>query len=114
VTFDPEVISFYRLLEVFFGIHDPTTLNQQGADIGTQYRSAIFYHTPEQKAEAERMIREIEASGTWGPPIVTEIKPLTAFYPAEDYHQHYYRKNPDQPYCQTVIAPKLAKVRQGQ
>lgn len=114
VTFDPEVVSFSQLLEVFFSIHDPTTLNQQGADIGTQYRSAIFYHTPEQKAEAERVTREIEASGAWAHPIVTEIKPLTAFYPAEDYHQHYYRNNPDQPYCQMVIAPKLAKVCQSQ
>lgn len=114
VTFDPEVISFSQLLEVFFSIHDPTTLNQQGADIGTQYRSAIFYRTSEQKAEAERVIRQLEASAAWAHPIVTEIMPLTAFYPAEDYHQHYYRNNAGQPYCQMVIAPKLAKVLQSQ
>jgi len=114
VTFDPEVISFHQLLEVFFSIHDPTTLNQQGADVGTQYRSAIFYHSPEQKAEAERMIKELQASGDRSNPVVTEVRPLTAFYPAEDYHQDYYRHNPDQPYCRAVIAPKLAKVRQSQ
>jgi peptide-methionine (S)-S-oxide reductase len=113
VTFDPEVLSFRQLLEAFFSIHDPTTLNCQGADIGTQYRSAIFYHTPEQMAEAESMIAELDASGTWANPIVTEIRPLTAFYPAEDYHQQYYRNNPDQPYCQMVIAPKLAKFSHG-
>lgn len=114
ITFDPEAISFSRLLEVFFSIHDPTTLNQQGGDIGTQYRSAIFYHSPEQKTEAERVIRQLEASGVWPHPIVTDIKPYTVFYPAEDYHQHYYRNNPDQPYCQLVIAPKLAKVSESQ
>jgi peptide-methionine (S)-S-oxide reductase len=113
VTFDPEVLSFRQLLEAFFSIHDPTTLNCQGADIGTQYRSAIFCHTPEQRAEAERMIAELDASGTWASPIVTEIRPLAGFYPAEDYHQQYYRKNPDQPYCQMVIAPKLAKFSRG-
>ena len=113
VAFDPDVLSFRQLLEAFFRIHDPTTLNQQGADIGTQYRSAIFYHTAEQKAEAERIKRELEASGAWAHPMVTEIKPLTAFYPAEDYHQQYYRNNPEQPYCQLVIAPKLAKLSQS-
>ena len=113
VAFDPAVLSFRQLLEVFFRIHDPTTLNQQGADIGTQYRSAIFYHTPEQKAEAERTIAELDASGTRAHPIVTEIKPLTVFYPAEDYHQQYYRNNPEQPYCRMVIAPKLAKLSQS-
>ena len=113
VAFDAGVLSFRQLLEAFFSIHDPTTLNQQGADIGTQYRSAIFYHTPEQKAEAERTIAELDASGTWAHPIVTEIKPLTVFYPAEDYHQQYYRNNPEQPYCQMVIAPKLAKLSQS-
>jgi len=112
ITFDPHIISFSELLEVFFGIHDPTTLNRQGADVGTQYRSAIFYHTPEQKAEAERIIGELEASGVWDQPIVTEVKLFTAFYPAEEYHQQYYRKNPEQAYCQVVIAPKLAKLRQ--
>lgn len=113
VTFDPEVLSFRQLLEAFFTIHDPTTLNCQGADVGTQYRSAIFYHTPEQRAEAERVIAELDASGTWASPIVTEIRPLPVFYPAEDYHQQYYRKNPDQPYCRMVIAPKLAKFSPG-
>jgi peptide-methionine (S)-S-oxide reductase len=111
ITFDPDVISFRELLEVFFSVHDPTTLNRQGADIGTQYRSAIFYHTPEQKAEAERLIRELEESRALGQPIVTEVQPFAAFYQAEDYHQQYYRKNPEQPYCQAVIAPKLAKLR---
>ena len=111
ITFDPRVISFRELLEVFFSIHDPTTLNRQGADVGTQYRSAIFYHTPEQKAEAEGMIRELEASVVWDQTIVTEVRPFTAFYPAEEYHQQYYRKNPEQAYCQVVIAPKLAKFR---
>jgi peptide-methionine (S)-S-oxide reductase len=109
VAFDPGVLSFSQLLQAFFSIHDPTTLNYQGADVGTQYRSAIFYHTLEQKAEAERMIRDLEASSSRANPIVTEVKPLTVFYPAEDYHQHYYRNNPEQPYCQMVIAPKLAK-----
>ena len=110
ITFDPQVISFRELLEFFFSIHDPTTLNRQGADVGTQYRSAIFYHTSGQKAEAERMITELAASGVWDQPIVTEIKPFAEFYPAEEYHQQYYRKNPEQPYCQLVIAPKLAKL----
>ncbi len=109
MAFDPDVLSFSQLLQAFYSIHDPTTLNYQGADFGTQYRSAIFYHSSEQKAEAERMIRELETSGAWANPIVTEVKPLTVFYPAEDYHQHYYRNNPEQPYCQMIIAPKLAK-----
>jgi len=113
VTFDPDVLSFSQLLEAFFSVHDPTTLNRQGPDIGTQYRSAIFYHTPEQKAEVERMTRELEASGAWANPIVTEIEPLSMFYPAEEYHQQYYRNNPEQPYCRLVIAPKLAKLGQS-
>jgi len=112
VTFDPKVISFKDLLEVFFTIHDPTTLNRQGADVGTQYRSAIFYHMPEQKTVAEQVIKEINAAGIWGAPIVTEVAPFTAFYQAEDYHQDYYKNNPDQPYCRAVIAPKVAKFRQ--
>jgi peptide-methionine (S)-S-oxide reductase len=111
ITFDPHVISYRELLEVFFTIHDPTMLNRQGADVGTQYRSAIFYHTPEQKVEAERMIKELEASRVWDQPIVTEVKPFTVFYPAEEYHQQYYRKKPEEAYCRVVIAPKLAKVR---
>jgi len=111
VTFDPKVISFRELLEVFFTIHDPTTLNRQGADVGTQYRSAIFYHGPEQKATAGQVLREIEAAKIWPAPIVTEVTPFTAFYPAEDYHQEYFARNPDQGYCMVVIAPKVAKFR---
>jgi len=111
ITFDPEVISFRELLEVFFVIHDPTTLNRQGPDVGTQYRSAIFYHTAEQKAEAERVIAELIVAKVWEDPIVTEVAPLRVFYPAEEYHWDYYRRNPNQGYCQVVIAPKLAKVR---
>ena len=111
ITFDPTVVSFDDLLHVFFTIHDPTTLNRQGEDVGTQYRSAIFYHTPEQKATAERVIRELEAEKVWDDPVVTELKPLDAFYPAEQYHRDYYRRNPTQGYCRAVIAPKVAKVR---
>jgi len=112
ITFDPGLISFRELLEVFFSIHDPTTLNHQGNDVGTQYRSAIFYHSPEQKAEAERIIAELTESGVWPQPIVTEVKPLAEFYPAEEYHRQYFRRNPEQGYCQVVIAPKLDKFRQ--
>ena len=112
VTFDPGVISFRELLETFFSIHDPTTLNYQGNDVGTQYRSAIFYHTPEQKTGAERIIGELEESGVWAQPMVTEVRPLAEFYPAEEYHHQYYRRNPEQGYCQVVIAPKMAKFRQ--
>jgi peptide-methionine (S)-S-oxide reductase len=111
VTFDPSLISFKEILEVFFSIHNPTTLNRQGADVGTQYRSAIFYHSQEQKKVAEQVIREIEAAGIWNLPIVTELTPFSEFYPAEDYHQEYFSKNPYQPYCQVVIAPKVAKFR---
>jgi len=111
ITFDPTVVSFDDLLHVFFTIHDPTTLNRQGEDVGTQYRSAIFYHTPQQKATAERVIRELEAEKVWDDPVVTELKPLDAFYPAEQYHRDYYRRNPNQGYCRAVIAPKVAKVR---
>ena len=111
ITFVPGVVSFHELLEVFFSIHDPTTLNYQGNDVGTQYRSAIFYHSPEQKLEAERIIGELKASNVWARPIVTEVKPLTEFYPAEEYHHRYYRRNPEQGYCQLVIAPKLDKFR---
>jgi len=112
LTFDPEVISYREILEVFFTIHDPTTLNRQGADVGTQYRSVIFYHTPEQKATAEAVVAEIEAAGIWRDPIVTQIVPFEAFYVAEDYHQEYFQRNPEQPYCQIVIEPKVAKFRQ--
>ena len=111
VTFDPSIISYRDLLDVFFTIHDPTQLNGQGADIGTQYRSAIFPHTDEQRQEAERAIKELEASGAWDAPIVTTIEPMKAFYPAETYHQDYYARNSRQPYCQAVIAPKIAKLR---
>jgi peptide-methionine (S)-S-oxide reductase len=111
VTFDPTVISFREILEVFFTIHDPTTLNRQGADVGTQYRSAIFCHSPEQKLTAEQIIREIDAAKIWPAPIVTELAPFGAFYPAEDYHQEYFARNPTQGYCTVVIAPKVAKFR---
>ncbi len=111
ITFDPSLISFRELLEVFFAIHDPTTLNCQGADAGTQYRSAIFYHSPEQKQTAEQLIAGLEADKVWSSPIVTEVTPLQAFHKAEDYHQEYFRTNPDQPYCQVVVAPKVAKFR---
>jgi len=111
IRFDPGVISYHDLLEVFFVVHDPTTPNRQGTDVGTQYRSAVFYHTPEQKAEAERVIAELNGAKVWDDPIVTEVVPLEAFYPAEAYHRDYYRRNPNQGYCQVVIAPKVAKVR---
>lgn len=111
LRFDPQRISFKELLEVFFTIHDPTTPNRQGADIGTQYRSAIFYHTPEQKATAEQVIREINAAKIWDDPIVTEVTPVPAYYPAEDYHQEYYVNNSNQPYCRAVVAPKVMKLR---
>ncbi len=113
ITFDPQLISFSDLLHVFFTIHDPTTLNQQGGDVGTQYRSAVYYHSPAQKAETERVIRELTAEKVWDDPIVTEIKPLETFYPAEEYHRDYYRRNPNQGYCRAVIAPKVAKVRKA-
>ena len=111
VTFDPARISYKEILEVFFTIHDPTTLNRQGGDVGTQYRSAIFFHSPEQKTTAEQVILELNAARLWSLPIVTEIQPFTKFYPAEDYHQEYFANNAQQPYCQIVIAPKVAKFR---
>lgn len=111
VTFDPRIISFKELLKVFFTIHDPTTLNRQGADMGTQYRSVIFYHTIEQEKVAREVIIELEAAKIWGAPIITELTPFTTFYPAEEYHQEYFRRNPDQMYCRAVIAPKLSKFR---
>lgn len=111
VTFNTDELSFRELLEVFFTIHDPTTLNRQGADVGTQYRSAIFYNSLEQKSVAEQVIGEIEAAHIWDSPVVTEVSPLTEFYTAEDYHRDYFERNPYQPYCQAVIAPKVAKVR---
>jgi len=111
ITFDPKVISFKDLLEVFFTVHDPTTLNRQGADIGTQYRSIILYHNDKQKLIAEKVIKEIESTRVWDRPIVTQLKPLEGFYRAEDYHQEYFKQNPGQGYCQAVIAPKVAKLR---
>lgn len=112
ITFNPREVSFKELLEVFFTIHDPTTLNRQGADVGTQYRSAIFYHSQEQKEMAERVIAELTAEDVWSDPIVTEVVPFEKFYVAEDYHQSYYATNPNQGYCRAVIAPKVAKFRQ--
>jgi peptide-methionine (S)-S-oxide reductase len=111
VTYDPEVVSYRELLEIFFDIHDPTTLNRQGADVGTQYRSVIFYHNEAQRERAEEMIRELEASDRWKNPIVTQVEPLDTFYRAEEYHQEYFRKNPNQGYCRMVVAPKVSKFR---
>ena len=112
LTFDPQEISFEQILRIFFAIHDPTTPNRQGADVGSQYRSAIFYHNEEQRNIAEQVIRELDSANVWDNPIVTEVTPFQGFYPAEDYHQKYYNRNPEQPYCQVVIAPKLAKLRE--
>jgi peptide-methionine (S)-S-oxide reductase len=112
VVFDPAVLTYGDLLSVFFSIHDPTTLNRQGADVGTQYRSVIFYHDADQRRVAESMIRELGKEGLWKDPIVTEVVPLDQFYAAEEYHQDYYRRNPGQPYCQAVIGPKLRKFRE--
>jgi peptide-methionine (S)-S-oxide reductase len=111
VTFDPAVITYREILEVFFAIHDPTTRNSQGPDVGTQYRSAIFNHSPEQKQAAEQLIAEVNAEGVWSAPIVTEVVPLEKFYRAEDYHQGYFGQNPGQGYCQAVVGPKVAKFR---
>ena len=111
VTFDPQVVTFREILEIFFTVHDPTTLNRQGADVGTQYRSAIFYHTAEQRETAERVIAELNGEKIWDAPIVTELAPLSEFYPAEDYHQKYFRNNPGQGYCRAVVAPKVSKFR---
>lgn len=111
ITFDPDVISFREILQVFFTIHDPTTLNRQGADVGPQYRSVIFYHDQEQKETAEAVVAELEAAGIWDDPMVTEITPFETFYQAEAYHQEYFQNNAQQPYCRVVIAPKVAKFR---
>lgn len=111
VTFDPARLSFAELLTAFFAIHDPTTLNRQGADVGTQYRSAIFYHDDNQKRIAQETIARLDAEKIWDRPIVTEVVPLEKFHPAEDYHQGYFRANPSQPYCQAVVSPKVAKMR---
>jgi len=112
VTFDPAQISYADILHIFFTIHDPTTLNRQGNDVGTQYRSAIFTTLPEQQTAALEVMRELEAQQLWSNPIVTQVVPLETFYPAEDYHQEYYARNPGQGYCQFVVAPKVAKFRQ--
>jgi len=109
VTFDPQTISFKEILEVFFSIHDPTTPNRQGPDFGTHYRSAIFYHTDSQKIISNQIIAEFKAEGIWKNPIVTEVTPVDIFYPAEEYHQDYFKRNPYQGYCQMVINPKIAK-----
>ncbi len=111
ITFDPAVVSFRDLLQVFFTIHDPTTLNRQGADVGTQYRSAIFYHSPEQEQIAREVIRELTEAKLWNRPIVTEVTAVANYSPAEDYHQEYFVNNAYQPYCQMVVAPKVAKFR---
>jgi peptide-methionine (S)-S-oxide reductase len=112
VAFDPDVISYKQLLEVFFATHDPTTLDRQGNDVGSQYRSAIFTHSPEQAATAKATIEELEREGPWGDPIVTQVEPVGSFYPAEAYHDTYFRRNPSQPYCRVVIDPKMRKFRE--
>ena len=111
VHFDPNVVSYRDLLNVFFAIHDPTTLNRQGADVGTQYRSAIFYHDDDQKKIAEELIKDLNAQKIWDKPIVTKVEKLDKFYLAEDYHQEYFARNPYQPYCMAVVAPKVSKFR---
>jgi peptide-methionine (S)-S-oxide reductase len=111
IVFDPEVISYRDLLDVFFTIHDPTTLNRQGNDVGTQYRSAIYFHSPAQEAEARRAIADLAAAKIYSDPILTEVEPAGEYYPAESYHDDYFRQNPNQPYCQAVVAPKVAKAR---
>ena len=113
IMFDPALIRFSEILEVFFTLHDPTTLNRQGNDVGGQYRSAVFYHGPQQKAETERVIRGFEAQEIWPGCIVTEVTPFSAFYPAEAYHQRYFEHNPLEPYCRAIIAPKIAKLRRS-
>ena len=112
VTFDPTVISYQELLKIFFTVHDPTTLNRQGADSGTQYRSVIFYHSDQQKSIAQQIVSEVTAAKLWNAPIVTQIEPFEAFYKAEAYHMEYFKNNPRQPYCQMVIAPKVRKFRE--
>lgn len=111
IVFDPKRVDYSTLLDVFFTIHDPTTLNRQGHDVGTQYRSVIFYHSPEQKELAENVIAVLNTENEWGASLVTEVVPENQFYPAEEYHHRYFDRNPDQAYCQVVIAPKLAKLR---
>ncbi|MSP14146.1 MAG: peptide-methionine (S)-S-oxide reductase [Chloroflexi bacterium] len=111
ITFDPQAVSYREILQVFFTIHDPTTLNQQGNDVGTSYRSIILYHSPEQEATARQVIAELNAAHLWDKPIVTEVTAFKVFYPAEAYHQQYFERNPHQPYCRIVVEPKVAKFR---
>ena len=111
ITFSPDVISYHEILEIFFTVHDPTTINRQGNDTGTQYRSAVFFHNEAQKMIAEQVIKEINAAHIWNSPIVTELKPYGKFFSAEDYHRDYFERNPQQSYCQVIIAPKVAKFR---
>ena len=112
ITFDPNVISFKEILQIFFSTHDPTTLNRQGPDIGSQYRSVIFYHNNQQKEIAEQVIKELSEEKIFDAPIVTQVVPLETVYKAEDYHKEYFKRHPEQPYCRVVIAPKVAKLRQ--
>ena len=112
VAFNPDVIGYADILEIFFAIHDPTTLNRQGADAGTQYRSVILCHSQAQRDDARRVLADLAAQGIWDAPLVTSVEPLDVFYPAEDYHHGYFRRNPAQPYCAAVVAPKVAKFRQ--
>ncbi len=111
ITFDPTTIPFVDVLHIFFSVHDPTTVDRQGHDVGSQYRSAIFYHTPEQQKSAQQVIAEVDKARLWGAPIVTEVTPLRPFYRAEEYHQDYFRKNPTAGYCRAVVAPKVVKFR---
>lgn len=111
IHFDPSVIKYRDLLEIFFVLHDPTTRNRQGNDIGTQYRSAVFYHSDAQRDIAREVISELESRGAWNNPVTTEVVPAETFYPAEEYHQHYFERNPQQPYCQAMIGPKMTKLR---
>ncbi len=110
ITFDTKIISFKEILEIFFTMHDPTTVNRQGPDVGTQYRSVVFYHNDRQKAIAEQVIKEVTEEKVWDKPIVTQLEPFKAFYEAEEYHKDYFKRNPDQPYCRVVIAPKITKL----
>ena len=111
ITFDPTTIPFVDVLHIFFSVHDPTTLDRQGHDVGSQYRSAIFYHTPDQQKSAQQVVAEVDKAHLWGAPIVTEVTPLSPFYRAEEYHQDYFRKNPTAGYCRAVVAPKVVKFR---
>ena len=113
ITFDPSIISYRDLLGVLFTIHDPTTMNRQGGDIGTQYRSVVYCHSPEQQSAAKEVVAQLEGEKVYDDPIVTEIAPYSVFYPAEGYHQDYFNKNPSQPYCSAIVAPKVSKIRKA-